>query len=114
MAKNYNRRQRKKLHLVEFQELGFAVEAQLPEAWSAEQKEALLDAFIDLIETNGMLAAASTSSGFDAFVVSGAPRESTTEAQRATVSAWLDAQNELTGVVVGELVDAWYPSIEWA
>ncbi|WP_262414934.1 YggL family protein [Paraburkholderia sp. UCT2] len=53
MNKRHNRRQRKKLHLGEFQELGFCVSAVLNENTSAAEAERACDSFItDCIEAN--------------------------------------------------------------
>jgi uncharacterized protein len=110
MSKNHNRRQRKKLHIGEFQEMGFSAAARFLPDTSPAQRDELLDAFIAFIEENGMLAAVSTSTDFDAFIISGAPRGSTTEDQRAAVQGWLSKQDGVTDTVVGEMVDAWHAS----
>ncbi|MBC8736253.1 MULTISPECIES: YggL family protein [Paraburkholderia] len=110
MSKNHNRRQRKKLHIGEFQEMGFSATARFIPDTPAAQREAILDAFIAFIEENGMLAAVSTSTDFDAFIISDAPRGSTTEDQRSAVHSWLSTQNCVTDSVVGEMVDAWHAS----
>lgn len=55
MAIQRNRRQRKKMHLDEFQELGFVVRWQFPENTSVEEIDATLDRFIDdVIRPNGL------------------------------------------------------------
>lgn len=110
MAGRHNRRQRKKLHIGEFQEMGFSAAARFLPDTSPAQREAVLDEFIAFIEENGMLAAVSTSTDFDAFIISDAPRGSTTEDQRAAVHAWLSKQECVTDTVVDEMVDAWHAS----
>ncbi|TGD37303.1 hypothetical protein C9F07_32140, partial [Salmonella enterica subsp. enterica serovar Poona] len=53
MAKNRSRRLRKKMHIDEFQELGFSVAWRFPEGTSEEQIDKTVDDFInDVIETN--------------------------------------------------------------
>ncbi|MBB5446464.1 MULTISPECIES: YggL family protein [unclassified Paraburkholderia] len=110
MSKKHNRRQRKKLHIGEFQEMAFSASARFLPDTSPAQREVVLETFIAFIEENGMLAAVSTSTDFDAFIVSDAPRGSTTEGQRSAVHSWLSTQNCVTDAVVGEMIDAWYAS----
>ena len=53
MAKNRSRRLRKKMHIEEFQEVGFSVAWRFPEGTSVEQIDQDVDAFInDVIEPN--------------------------------------------------------------
>lgn len=110
MAAKHNHRQRKKLRIGEFQEMGFSATARFLPDTSPAQREAILDAFIAFIEENGMLAAVSTSTDFDAFIISDAPRGSTTEEQRAAVQIWLSTQKCVTETAVAEMVDAWHAS----
>ena len=112
MSKQHNRRQRKKLHLGEFQEFGFEASANFAGELEIERRADLLDAFLEFIEANGLLAAVSTSDAFDAYLISGAPRGSTTEEDRRIVQTWLAGRPDLTAVHVGELSDAWHPSVE--
>lgn len=60
MAKNRSRRLRKKMHIDEFQELGFSVAWRFPEGTSEEQIDKTVDDFInEVIErTNWPLTAA--------------------------------------------------------
>lgn len=62
MAKNRSRRLRKKMHIDEFQELGFSVAWRFPEGTSEEQVDKTVDDFInDVIEPiNWRLTAAAT------------------------------------------------------
>jgi uncharacterized protein YggL (DUF469 family) len=53
MAKNRSRRLRKKMHIEEFQEVGFSVAWRFPEGTSEEQIDQDVDAFInEVIEPN--------------------------------------------------------------
>lgn len=53
MAKNRSRRLRKKMHIEEFQEVGFSVAWRFPEGTSVEQIDQDVDAFInEVIEPN--------------------------------------------------------------
>jgi hypothetical protein len=112
MSKQHNQRQRKKLHLAEFRELGFEASASFVGELEIERRAELLDAFLDFIEANGLLAAVSTSDAFDAYLISNAPRGSATEEQRGIVQTWLAGRSDLAEVHVGELSDAWHPSAE--
>ena len=111
MSKKHNRRQRKKLHLDEFQEFGFSVAAKYQNQLDARERDGLLDEFLAFIEANGMLAAVSTDTGVDAYLISDAPRGSATEDHRQIVRAWLENRSELNGIEVSELSDAWYPPV---
>ena len=55
MAINRSRRLRKKMHIDEFQELGFSVAWRFPEGTSEEQIDKTVDAFIDdVIDKNAV------------------------------------------------------------
>lgn len=60
MAKNRSRRLRKKMHIDEFQELGFSVAWRFPEGTSEEQIDKTVDDFINEVSnrTNWPLTAA--------------------------------------------------------
>lgn len=60
MAKNRSRRLRKKMHIDEFQELGFSVAWRFPEGTSEEQIDKTVDDFITRLSnrTNWPLTAA--------------------------------------------------------
>jgi len=109
MSQRHNRRQRKKLHIAEFQELAFNATAQYRNELSDLERGQLIDAFIDFVEANGLLTVASADEGIGAYVISGAPRGTTTDTDRENVRAWLAARPELTDVRVSEFTDAWYP-----
>lgn len=105
MSKRHNHRQRKKLHLGEYKELGFNVELQLIEGLTEAQRDALADRFIEeVIEPRGLMYGGSLSYGFVCLAVRG----DTTEDDRAAVQAWLSPRPEIAAVTVSELVDAWH------
>ena len=109
MAKRHNRRQRKKLHIGEFRELGFEVSADLTRQLDDEQRDALLDVFLtEGIEANGMLFGGGINQDLDGYVVASSARGSATEEQRECVRAWLAGRSEFSAVKVGPLVDAWH------
>ncbi|MGZ2745600.1 YggL 50S ribosome-binding family protein [Burkholderia stagnalis] len=109
MSKQHNRRQRKKLHIGEFQELAFNATAHYRTELSDLERGELIDAFIDFVEAHGLLTVASADEGIGAYVISGAPRGTTTDADREAVRGWLEARPELTKVEIGDFTDAWYP-----
>jgi len=104
------RRLRKKFHLGEFREFGFAVQfaldPQLPEAAAG----AFLDRFIvQAVEADRMCAGGGGHGArWDFFVSSAARRGSVDEAQRARVLDWLGRQPEVLERSAGPLVDAWH------
>jgi uncharacterized protein len=108
-VRRYNKRQMKKKHLGQFQELGFMVEAALPAAMDSSGRNAVLYRFInEAVEANGLAFGGGMSEDFSGFVVSAKAYGKVEENHRALVQAWLERQGELTNVVVGPLRDAWY------
>ena len=109
MAKRHNQRQRKKLHLGEFAELGFEVSADLTRELDERQRDVLIDAFLEeCIEANGMLFGGGINKDLGGFIVPDAARGSATEEQRECVREWLLGRPEFSAVTVGPLVDAWH------
>lgn len=109
MAKHpRSRRLRKKLHLDEFQELGFDIETELKSTLDDNAEEALLIAFVEgVIEPRGLIYGGSLACGY----VCKAGGGSATEEDRAAVRDWLQARAEFASVTVHELSDAWYASM---
>ncbi|WP_300672580.1 YggL family protein [Desulfoluna sp.] len=104
------KRLRKKLHLGEFQELGFTLNIK----FNAENTNEALDAFVDnLLDEVIDPAALDFGGGGDRFDFAGfvvlAARGSVTEEHRAITTAWLEKREDVTSFEVGELVDAWHP-----
>lgn len=106
----YNHRQRKKLHLGEYQELMFEVSAEVADPAGHGDSEALLDRFlIEAVEGNGLLMAGGINEGkLWAHVMLNAARGSVSPAQREAVAQWLQASGDYRNVQVGPLYDAWY------
>lgn len=103
-----SRRLRKKLHLYEFQELGFDVEAELKDTLAGIAEEELVIAFIEaVIEPRGLIYGGGMACGF----VCKAGGGSATDEDRSAVQQWLQARSEFTSVTVRELSDAWYGSL---
>src|SRR6478672_10388913 len=96
-----SRRLRKKLHVGEFQEMGFGVEISLLDALTIEQANAFWDRFIsDAIESQGLLYGG-LESGYAC-----QEHGSATETDRHHVQNWLESQPEVVAVEVHELSDA--------
>ncbi|MBC7700062.1 YggL family protein [Aquabacterium sp.] len=106
MSKTRSRRLNKKLHVGEFQQLGFLFEAEL--AKNADD-EALVDSFL-------VQAIAPRNLSFGGWATGGAidklGRQSVTEEDRSTVLAWLVARPEVTSLSASGLVDMWYSTPE--
>jgi len=109
MTHKHNQRQRKKLRLGEFKELGFAVSASLRGPLDGADREAAIDAFLeDCIEPNGMLFGGGINEMLDGYVVSSAARSSATDRQREIVRGWLSGRPEFAVINVSPLTDAWH------
>lgn len=109
MAKHpRSRRLRKKLHLDEFQELGFDVETVIKEPLVGTAEEELLIAFIEeAVEPRGLIYGGGLACGY----VCKAGGGSATDEDRAAVRDWLQGRAEFSSVTVRELSDAWYGSL---
>lgn len=102
------KRLRKKLHLGEFQELGFQVRFRLPDDWHEADLERFLDAFImDAIEREGLVCGGGCGRVWD-IVVSRPHRGSATETDRASVHQWLVRHQTASDITIGPLVDMWH------
>ncbi|MES2672101.1 MAG: YggL family protein [Pseudomonadota bacterium] len=98
------RRLRKKLHVGEFQQLGFNVDFTLDRNLPPNRNQRFWDSFIaDPIEVNHL----SFGGGESGFVVPEG-RDSATDAHRQAVRSWLQARPEVISVAIGPLVDAWH------
>ena len=107
--KHHNRRQRKKLRLGEFQQLGFAVSANCPAGWSDEQREEKMWSLMEAIEQRDLdFGGGDSASGMDGYVMP-AGRDSATDDDREAVRAEL-TQLGFENIEVGALEDAWYPA----
>lgn len=101
-----SRRLRKKLHLGEFQEMGFEFEAELEAPTQLEVQESLVDAFLsEVVEPRSLTFGGWITGGF---VTSYGPG-SVSEQDREAIHEWLARRPELKNFHVGSLVDAWYP-----
>ncbi|KAA0543567.1 MULTISPECIES: YggL family protein [Citrobacter] len=107
MAKNRSRRLRKKMHIDEFQEVGFSVAWHFPEGTSGEQVDQIVDDFInEVIEPNKL---AFDGSGYLAWEGLICLQEigKCTEEHQAIVRKWLE-EHKLEEVRTSELFDIWW------
>ncbi|AWI50777.1 hypothetical protein AM202_01825 [Actinobacillus minor 202] len=107
MAIKRNARQRKKMHLAEFQELGFLVKFQFADGTGIDQIDVLVDRFIEeVIRPNGL---AYEGSGYLAWegLVCLEKLGKCDESHRQLVKSWLESNN-LQNVEVSELFDIWW------
>lgn len=101
-----SRRLRKKLRLGEFQQLGFEVSITLKPNLGVDDLERFLDEFIlDAIEKHDLAFGGGTDGGF----ITTWKRGSASKAHRNIIENWLSQRQEVVSVMLGPLVDAWYP-----
>lgn len=102
--KSRSRRLRKKLHIGEFQRLGFDYELTWPALPTPDEQEVFIEAFLEqVVEARGLCLGGGCTVGF----LEGR-RANPTEADRGAVQAWLAAWPGIERVEVGPLQDAWY------
>lgn len=100
-----SRRLRKKLHVDEFQQLGFTINFQLSSGITPDQSDQFWSSFIaNAIEGNTL-----TFGGGEIGFAVPKGRTSATNAHRHLIESWLQARPEIVSVQVDPLVDAWYP-----
>lgn len=106
-----NRRQRKKLRLGEFQELGFEITGVCPEPLPEDAADRFLDGLFEFVEARRLCAGggfgAGSESRFSMFVCA-IGRGSATEEDRQAIEAWLKSQPCIRNVCAGPLRDAWH------
>lgn len=108
MAKNRNRRLRKKLYVDEFQILGFEFSSKLAFA-SEEEFYAFFDQFIDLIEHRNLcMGGGGGPEEFSGFITSEARYGSATKEDQQAVETWLKSHSCVSDVKISELVDGIY------
>ena len=105
------KRLRKKLHVGEFQELGFEVRFQVADNRSHDAFDAVADAFISqAIEAHRLVCGGGGKNPEWSVFVTRDARGSVTEEHRQAIARWLAARPEVNAVQIGPLVDAWYPT----
>jgi len=107
MAKNRSRRLRKKMHIDEFQEIGFSVAWSFPEGTSEEQIDETVDALIaEVIAPNKLAFDGSGYLAWEGLVCTEEIGKCTPEHQ-AQIRDWLEAR-KLTNVRTSDLFDVWW------
>ncbi|ACS86798.1 YggL family protein [Musicola paradisiaca] len=107
MAKNRSRRLRKKLHIDEFQELGFSVNFRFAEGTLVEDIDRVLDLLVtEVIEPNGLAFEGSGYLQWEGLVCQQKLGNCTDE-HRSLVRGWLE-DRQLQDVTVSELFDIWW------
>lgn len=101
-------RQRKKLRVGEFQELGFTVIANLKEDIASSAYDGLLDAWLDIVEQQGVSFGGHFSDGQLDGIVFPVNGVAVTTDILATLNAWLSARAEVSNVECSELLDVWH------
>lgn len=108
MTKKRSKRLRKKLHLGEFTELGFAVRFQFINTLQECEITKFLNLFItSAIESKGLIYGGGIGNTFYGFITL-EKRGSVTKEQRQKVKSWLESNGNLTNIQVGVLTNAWY------
>lgn len=107
MAKHRSRRLRKKMHIDEFQELGFSVAFRFPEGTTGEQIDQTVDDFIiEVIEPNKLAFDGSGYLGWEGLICRQEIGKCT-EDDQAAVRKWLE-EHKLEEVRTSELFDVWW------
>ena len=104
------KRLRKKLHLGEFQVLGFEVTGALAESVEDAGLDGLLDDLIDFVESRDLVCGSALSPrdrSINMFVER-SPRSCTNE-DRDALGAWFRRRPEVASIDVRPLSDTWYP-----
>lgn len=103
--KRRSRRLRKKLHVGEFQELGFGFEVEFKTPATSELQELMIDCFLsEVIEPRLLAFGGWIGGGF----ITCDGRGSVLEDDREAIQNWLAARPEIGEVRVGPLKDAWH------
>ncbi len=106
-AKNRNARQRKKLHVDEFQELGFDVAFKLADESKSEDIDAFITKFFDeVIEPNALGFGGEGDTLWHGLICTQKLGKCTQEHRKLT-EKWLK-DNGATAVSVSELYDVWW------
>ena len=107
MAKNRSRRLRKKMHIDEFQEIGFSVAWRFPEGTSEEQIDQIVDQFIDeVIEPNKLAFDGSGYLSWEGLICMQEVGKCTEEHQ-ALIKQWLTSR-QMSEIRLSDLFDVWW------
>lgn len=106
-----NKRQRKKHHLGEFQELGFELRFCTIASWTDAEQLCFWDECIGRVEALGLSVGGETGTRWGVFVSGLAARTGVTAAQRQALLDWLTVHPAVSDVRAGPLEDAWHAHI---
>lgn len=106
MAKARSRRLRKKLHVGEFQEIGFDVDFSFKEGSDIQVIDTVVDEFIAFVEEQGLEFGGGGYINW-AGVICLQEIGKCSEAHRELVEKWLKGKG-LENVIIGELCDVWW------
>lgn len=102
------KRIRKKLHVGEFKEMGFAVRFRIAADVDEDGLNTFLDTFLsEVVEGNGMGFGGGGNHEWEGFITM-MERGSTTEEHRALIDRWLGDNPQVEEHEVGPLEDAWH------
>ncbi|MEC5206030.1 MULTISPECIES: YggL family protein [Vogesella] len=105
--KRLSPRQRKKLRVGEFQELGFTVVATLKEQDDAAN-DALLNGWLEAVDSHSVSFGGHFSDGQLDGVVFPVNGVKVTEEVKAALVAWLQARADVASVEASDLLDVWH------
>jgi uncharacterized protein len=102
------KRQRKKLYLKEFMELGFNIIVEFKSDITREMFNEFIDTFVsEVIDPNGLtFDGGGKENKFDIFVLL-EKRGSLDKTHQEKVATWLSSRKDIESYEVGELEDAW-------
>ncbi len=110
-VRRMNRRQRKMMHVAEFQEFVFEVELTFRTPFDEAAYDIFVDDLIGLIESRRLSVGGlggqlflETTSG----IVSAWSRGSPTEEDRHAIQGWLQQRTDVAASIVGPFIDGWY------
>lgn len=103
------KRLRKKLHIGEFQELGFSISFNFKDTATTEEAEAFIGEFLtEVVEHQDLCFAGSGNcTEWEGLIMLNA-MGSVTEEQRQTVTSWLEKADKVDNFEASELIDVWY------
>ncbi|MEQ6290960.1 YggL family protein [Vogesella sp. GCM10023246] len=104
--KRLNSRQRKKLRVGEFQELGFTVVATL--SCDEAASDAFLNDWLEAVDAQGVSFGGHYNQGELDGIVFPVGAATITAELRSALVAWLQGRKEITQLQAGELMDVWH------
>ncbi len=103
---------RKKMHVAEFQEMGFEFTAKFTHGLQQDEFFNFTHQFIQLIEANNLAWGGGGDVNKIGGFISAFNRGTVTSQQQRTVGDWLRLQNEVAEVGLQPLKDCWYGGVE--